>query len=292
MAYTTANLLTSIERQSFAPANQNTFATSDILSLADEVLQTTILPAILDVREEYYVTYADQSIVANTATYQIPARAIGMTVREVHLVGSDGAVRNLTRTSMDQLHLRQTTATSTPSAFYLVGDTITLSPTPGSSTGSLRVYYALRPGALVETSAAAVISAINTTTNVVTVSSIPSTWATGTLIDTIAATGSQRYMQTDAGPTISGSDLTFSSLPSGLAVGDYLAVAGQSPLVQLPPDFRAVLASLTAAEMLLGMNQPSGQVLYAKALKILESAQKMLTPRVPGEHELILPDWS
>lgn len=293
MAFTTANLLTSVERQSFAPTNQSTFSTSDILELANEVSKTSILPAILDVREEYYLTYYDYSITANIASYAVPNRAMGLIVREVQIIGSDGNIRNISRTSVDQLHRFGSTATSVPDVFYMKGDEIVLFPTPGTALNTLRVYYHLRPGDLVETTSAAIISAINTSTNVITVAAIPSTWITGDSFDLIQRNGGHRHMSIDLTSTlVSGTAITLPSLPTGLAVGDYVAIAGQSPVVQMPPDFQPVLSTLVAAEMLLSMSQPRGEKVLAKGLKALESAQRMLTPRVIGEQEVITPDWS
>lgn len=292
MAYTTASLLTSVERQSFSPANQSTFATSDILSLADEVTKTSIIPAILGVREEYYLTYKDYTITADQAAYAIPPRAIGLTVREVQVVDSNDNVSNLPRTSVDQLDTFAASG-SGPDAFYLRGDNIILVPTPSSTTGTLRVHYSLRPGNLVETTSAAVISAINTSTNVITVTTIPSTWVTGNTFDLIAANGGHRHLSVDLTSTlVSGTSITLPSLPSDLAVGDYVALQGETPVIQMPPDFHPILASFTAAEMLISMNQPSGEKLLAKAVRNLDIARSMITPRVVGEEELIIPDWS
>ncbi len=291
-AYTTTLFLSSVERQSFSPANQATFSTAEILSLGDEVMQTSILPALLAVREEFLVTSLDYTITANQSSYLIPQRSVGMTIRELQIVDANGNVRNLPRISLDKLHL-MSSISSTPDSFYLRGDNIILTPTPSSTTGTLRVYYSIRAGNLVQTTATAVISAINTSTNVVTVTTIPSTWSTGSIFDLIQGTGAHQYLSIDLTSTlVSGSDITLPSLPSNLAVGDYISLTGESSLIQLPPDFRPTLATLTAAEMLIAMNQPNGEKLLAKGIRSLDIAQKMVAPRVIGEEELITPDWS
>lgn len=294
MAYTTSDLLTSIERQSFAPENQSTFSTSDILELADEVSKTTLLPAIISTREEYYLFSEDFSITSGVAAYAIPHRSMGLTVREVHLIDGSGNVRSLNRISVDRLNLiSNSEGSSTPAQFYLKGNEVVLYPSPTNSTLTLRVYYYLRPGNLVVTTEAATIATINTSTNVITVNTIPSTWVTGNTFDLIQAKGGHRHMAIDLTSTlISGTSITLPSLPTGLAVGDYIALAGESPVVQMPPDFQPILATLTASEMLLSMSQPQGEKVLAKGIRNLEIAQKMLTPRVVGEEELILPDWT
>lgn len=293
-AYTTTNLLTSIERQSFAPANQSTFATSDILELADEVTKTTILPAIITVGEEYYLYSTDYTISEGVSAYSVPSRSFGLTVREVQIIDSNGNIRSLIRTGVDRLNKISTgTGRNTPDQFYLQGDQLILYPTPNATLNTLRIYFFLRPGTLVEQSDAAVISSINTGTNTVTVSVIPSSWTTGDSFDLIQGSGGHRHMSIDLASTlISGTSIALPSLPVGLAVGDYVALAGESPLIQMPPDFQPILATLTAAEMLLSMSQPKGEKVLAKGIRNLEATQKMLTPRVVGEEELILPNWS
>ena len=292
-AYTTTRLLESIERQSFSPANQSTFSTADILALADEVTRIRLLKEVLSVREEFYVAYKDYTITASQSTYRFPARAIGMTLREIHVVSSDGTASNLPRWSIDKLHLISTSGEGVPEVFYIQGDDVILYPTPNSTTGTLRMYYRRRPSDLIETSSAAVVSAINTTTNVVSVTTIPSTWVTGNIFDLIQQDGSHKHLSIDLTSTlVSGNDITFSSLPSQLAVGDYVALAGYTPVVQLPPDFQPILSLLTAAEMISAMDQAKGDKLIARAELALNNARELINPRVEGELETIYPDWS
>jgi hypothetical protein len=290
MSYTSADLLSAIERRSFAPSNQSTFSTTEILALADEETQSLILPAILSVREEFFVTQSDITITANQSSYDVPARAIGMIVREVQLVNSGGSYKDIPRIEPEDV---RTSQTGSPTAFYMKGNQIVLYPTPSSTQDTLRVSYFIAPGSLVETSSGAVISAINTTTNVVTVATIPSTWVTGNTFDFLSAKGGQEYKGTDlTSMLVSGTDITFASLPSSLAVGDYVSLAETSPLVQLPPNFRPVLAQAVAARMLQSMNQPGADDASRQLDKIMQAAIQMITPRVIGEDRVLLPsNW-
>lgn len=294
MAYTTANYLTSVQRQAFLPTGQATFSTTDVLEMGNEALNRYLIPSILSAREEYFVTYKDYTIVSSQAAYIIPYRAVGASVRDVQLLDSAGNVNPIERISVDRLS-EFTSGSGSPCYFYIRGDKLVLLPVPSSAYGSLRVYYSIRPGDLVETTSASVISTINTTTNTITVTTIPSTWITGNSFDLVSHQGSQLYLDSGIDLTstlISGTSITLPSLPSDLAVGDYITLAGNSPLIQLPPDCRPILAGLVAAEMLISMNQPSGQQLLNKAMKDLENIQKILTPRSIGTPELIVPDWS
>lgn len=291
MAYTTTQLLSAIERRSFAPENQATFDNEEILAIADEVLQSYILPAILQVREEFFVTYLDRALVPAQASYALPPRAIGLMARDIILVSSAGNIKRLERTEPERIGNFSTSGS--PDRFYLRGNNVFLDPIPSSSDGDLRMFYFLQPGSLVETTSSAVVSSIDPVTKIVTVTTIPSSWVTGNIFDFTKKDGGHEYR--DIGYTstlVAGTNITFSELPADLAVGDYMTLEGTSALIQLPPEFRPVLAVLTAAEMLDSMNQPGSEKLVAKGQKMLETAIKVLTPRVQGAPQVVVPDWS
>lgn len=290
MAYTALDLVAAIERRSFAPSNQLTFTQSDILAIADEETQTRILPRILAVREEYFVLSKDESVTAGQAAYPIPERAIGMIAREVKLLDTAGNYDDIPRIEPETV---SSTTQGVPQSFYLEKDSVVLFPVPSTSDLTLRLWFFASPGRLIDPADAAVISAIDTATSTVTVSSIPSAWATGDTFDFISAKGSQSYRSIDNVSTlVSGTDITFSSLPSTLAVGDYISLQDTSPLVQLPPNFRAVLAQCAAAKILMSQNQPGGEDADKKAEEMLTAAIDLITPRVHGDARVLLPvNW-
>jgi hypothetical protein len=290
VSYTTANFISSVQRRSFAPTNQLTYTEAEILAVGDEETKTMILPNILAVREEFYVGYVDQPIVAGQAAYDIHARAVGMICREVQIVDTNNAVTDLPRIEPEQV---TSYAAGNPTGFYLRGDQIILDRPPSASLGTIRQFFFLRPGDLVLTTASAVISAINTGTNTVTVTAIPSTWATGNVFDFIKKDGAQNYRAIDYTSTnVASNNITFSSLPSTIVVGDYISLQGTSPLLQMPPDYWPVLAQCVAANMLRSSNQPGASEATKMADRMLEIAQKMITPRVQGEDRVVQPiNW-
>lgn len=288
-SYTSTDLLAAIERRTFAPQNQLTYTPAELLAVADEVMQTHLLPDILAVREEFFVSYVDYAVTANQAAYDIPARAIGMKVREVHLLDGD-AVTNLPRKEPEQF---QTMGTGTPDSFFLRMNQVFLYPVPQQTQKTLRLYFELTPASLVATSSAAVVATIDTATNVVGVASIPGAWATGNVFDLVKQDGGQEPLAIDLTSTIVAStNITLPSLPATLRVGDYVSLAGETALPQIPPNYRAVLAQGVAAEILESMNQAGAE----KARKTFDAmrltAQKLITPRVEGEDRLITPqNW-
>lgn len=286
--FTADELLSSIERRSFAPANQSTFSEAEILSIADEVLLNVIVPNIIAAREEYYVFYKNHTIVIDQAEYEIPSRALGSVLRDVQLVEDSGRIKDLARLEPEH---QLFTSSGPLRGYFIRGDKVVIDRPPTSALGTLRLPFFAQPGKLVLASAGAVITAINTSTNVITVDTIPSTWTTGDSFDLISCRGGHNYRDMDLTSTaISGTNITLPSLPSDLVVGDYVNLAEESSLVQVPSAYRAALAQFVAAEILAAMNQPSAEQAMKKAVQLIGSAQSLIIPRVRGSARVITPD--
>lgn len=286
MSYTTADLITSIERRSFTPTNQSTFDEEDLLEMADEEMRGVIVPSIVRLREDYFVRYSDVSIASGQRAYAIPSRAVGMVVRNLAIVDAANAVTPLTRAEIERLTSYNS---GSPESFYFEGNNVILTPTPNTSSGSLRIHYALAPSSLVETSETAVISAIDTTLNTVTVTSIPSTWVTGNVFDLTKQDGGQEPLSIDLTSTdITSNVITLPSLPSTLRVGDYVSLAGKTSLPQVPAEYRDVLAQAVAARILGDMGQARAERAQKRLESLLGTAETLFKPRNIGESSVIL----
>jgi hypothetical protein len=282
-SYTTTNFLSSVRQRGSIPTTTNTNnvnSTTNLLSMATEEMHLTLLPMILAAREEYYVATKDHTITADQSAYAIPTRGIGQVLRDVQIVEGT-AVRSLPRIEVEDI---TTTATGTPQAYYLKHDKVVLYPTPGSTTGTLRLNYFLRPGRLAAVADCAQISAIDTGTNTITVSSIPSSWVTGNDVDLIAGDSPYQYRAIDQDTTITGSTIVLSSLPSDLAVGDWVALADYSPIPQVPYEFQPLLAQITVVKALESIGDTEGLKTAKKALEELQrAALTLISPRNQGE---------
>lgn len=286
MAYTTTELIADIKLRAFLPTSQATFTAADVLLLADAEMQTTVLPLIQSLRSEYYVTYKDYSITANQANYDIPVRAVGMTIRDVQYIFASGDVKSLPQMDVEQI---LTTVAGEPSAFYLRQNQIYLFPTPSSTVDTLRVYYHLRPGQLVATTGAGLISSISTGANTATVASIPSAWTSAFTYDLIRQDGASEPLAIDqAVTTVAATTLTFTStMPTSLRVSDYIALAGQSPIPQMPAELRPVLAQAVAVRMMESMMLPGVDFARSSLDREVKTATSLLTSRVQGESKKI-----
>lgn len=286
MSNTVANLLSEIERVSFAPANQITFSTADILAIADEVIESQIQPKIVLAREGYFVKTESYTITANQSHYEIPDRAAGAGFRDIVKVDSSGRNKKLIYQDFSDI---RTSETGTPQYFYLEENSIVLYPTPNATTGTLKIWYPIKANKLVELTSTAVVASWGATQ--VIVNTIPSAWATGDSFDFIKGTGNHELRAIDKATTlISGTTLTFAvdAIPSDIAVGDHIALVQETSLVQIPSVFVRVLARGVAAEMIGDMNQPASKKLLERFDKGLENALKLITPRVVGAPKYIV----
>lgn len=286
--YTTVDLLNSIRRRGSIPTttnSNNVNSTSNLLELATEEFHNTLLPIIMSTREEWYVWDDSQAITANQSDYRINPRAAGLVQRD--LLIKEGSWQN----SISPIPREDVSYTGTgqPESYYLEHNNVVLYPTPATTIGTLVMPIYLRPSELVETTACAQISAIDTDTGVVTVSSIPSAWTNADSFDLIRNSYPfEPHAINQTATTVSGTDVTFSSLPTNLAVGDWITLADETCLPQLPREFQSVLAQLVVVRALeaIGDREGSKQA-YANSQGMLENALKLITPRVHGERKVV-----
>lgn len=289
-AFTTAELITDIKQRAMIPTDQTTFTASDLLRFATDELRLTLLPLLLSEREEFYLTEAGatQALVAGTAACQMPARAVGQMLRDAYIVDANGNISNLTRIEYDERPDFDVTATGVPQHFYLRNNKIVLLPIPSSADYSLCTPYYIRPSKLIETTAAAQITAVTSTT--ITVSSLPTTITTSTTVDFIRNTGGFECISIDETPTIIASTtLTFAAVPTGTAIGDWIALSGESPIPQLPAELHPLLSERTARKVMKAIGDANGVKLSEETIReMTEGALLITSNRVQGEPKRIV----
>ena len=289
MIYTSTLLLEAVNRRSFLPAGQNTFLDSELLAVADEILRNEMVPSLMRLNEEFFVQVKDYNITQNVQNYLIPDRAVGMIVRQVSYINPNGGVLKLDRIEYDEID-NITTTQSTPSGFFVKNDEVWLDRIPSATSGTLRLHFQLRPGSLIDPSEAATVTAIDRNTNVVSVSTPPTSWVTGDIFDFISKSGAHKHVGFDlTSDLVSGSDITFSTdgIPDKLVVGDYIALREQSPLVQLTPEYRDLLSQGVACFLMEKMNlsghKKEREYYTTNKLEI----EKMIAPRTQGNPRII-----
>lgn len=289
--FTTDELINAVKDIITVPTSQGLFLPANFVRLMNLELHKKLVPAMKAAREDYFIRTSDSTLVAAQETYRIPTRAVGGALRDIQYLDSGGAPADFPRLEWEFLKSNPIMSGDRYFGYIFKGHEVMMRPVPSTVSGEkIRFVYERRPNNLVLAAAAGLITAINTGTRVVTVSNRPSTWTTATIFDVIAATPMFEPIADDQAITaLSGNDLTFSSLPTGLAVGQWVCEAGFSPVPQLPYEGALVLAELAAVKALGAIKDAPGlKEAKAQAKDDLDYFIRLITPRNPGTPQKIV----
>jgi hypothetical protein len=280
MAFDSSYLLTQVKVKASPPEGR--YSDAEILQLANDCMISHVVPMIISLKEEFYVTPESQNITANVSNYPIPYRALGLSLREVKKI-QNNRILDLDRMSPEDIITTETSDNT--EGFYLQGQDVVLYPTPSSTQDILKLYYFLTPSRIVTVSECAAITAIDTGTGIVTATP-PTSWTTSNLLDFCSKRNGHKTLGSDITPTaVSSTTVTFSTsdLPSTLSVGDYIALAGETPYLQCPDTCFDLVVRLVSNELLESMGaQAELQAGLAKANELKSNIVGLLTNRVTG----------
>ena len=228
----TTELISALKICGSFPTSNDLFSTSDFLVLMNMQLKSDITPMMLKLNEEFFLQTKDFSIVAGS-TYRIPTRAIGAKMRDLSLVDAAGNVTSIAR-------LFEEDRPNNNSGYYMLRNSIELSTDITDPT--LRMKFFSRPNTLVTTASCGKVVSINSGANTVVVDAAPSTFSVTVLCDFVQNLNPYDLLGLDLALTsVSGTTLGFSALPSGLAVGDWVCLATESPVPMVPDEVHPLL---------------------------------------------------
>lgn len=296
--YDTDSLIESIKRRAFIPENQNTFTDDDFIALINEEMYIGMVPDVLRLHEDYYLTYNDVPLVASQSEYEIPERAIGNKLRDVFYLMSDSSseqIYNMTRIDVEDIaDWGELNVNNNIYAYYIKNNKIRLVPNIGSSvSGYIRMFFYQRPNEMVSTDQAAIIQSINTTTGEVTVDSIPSTFNLTQTYDIIHVNSPHNIIQKEiSSSAINSSTLVITFDPDDLddvAVNDRICIKKTTTIPQLPSELHAVLAHRVAMRCLEAMGDTQGLQNASTKLKEMEDrTTNIIDNRVEGSPKKIV----
>jgi hypothetical protein len=288
MANTADRLLDGLKRRGIVPSSQPLYSDSDFLAAADDVIQERMIPLMLSIRQDYFVTSTNKPTVANQAEYDIPYRSIGRTLRDLKLEDDSGTVRDLTLIALEDEHLFQNSATS--HSFYFKGDKYVIVPPPTSATLTLVEWWECPPSKLVKTDSASVV--VSKTSTTVTVTAVPSAITTGAVVDFVQGKSGNSLLAYDKTiANVAGTTITFTSgdIPDSLVAGDYISLAMTAPVVMLPNEAYPLLETFTAQRILNSIGDFEGAQALEESVTAGEKNLKMiLEPRIKGENTIII----
>lgn len=243
------DLISSVIRRAHIPETQSTFQNTDFLALANEETMFGVVPSMLKFHQEFFVTTATVPLVANQSNYPIPDGAIGEKIREIFYQDTNGNFREMARIEPEDIvYYQNRTTVNYPRTFYLQNDEVVLVPEVLTGiTGTLVMKFYKRPSQLVTSDRVATIQSINTITGQVQVDSVPSIISSTSPIDFLQTPRGHKCYSVKVTPQSVNSSLnliifTPSDIPSGLSVGDRIALTGETNIPQLPDDLHPILS--------------------------------------------------
>lgn len=289
------SLVASVYRHTLAPNAQSLLQPNDVIAFLDEELRNCIVPLVLSAQEEYYVQNYDQAVVSGVFNYTIPARAAFATWRDVVFVDGNSNEINMTQLAPEYLKLTYPAGGTPPLytfGFVLRNDQIILYPNNSSAPTqyTLRMKIKRRPNNLTSVANCGQITAINTGTKVVTVSTADATWTTSTTFDIIPNSPQFTSRQDDQAITnVSGNNLTFTSLPTGIVVGDWVCPSMMSPIPQIPYDMFPLLVQRAVIRMYEALaDTQSVQIAERRYQDMAQDFSRTVSPRIDGTPKKIV----
>ena len=278
--YLTSTLITQLKIDSFYPPG---LQDSDFLDFLNRALQKKVFTLIREAAEGYFLKYIDQTY--NSNGLLVPARAGFGQLKEIK--GSSGTISNVSQLyDIPRLEIGEMEQYR-GMGFWMEGDRLMI--VPQNFTGVIRMYYFHRPSEMVQEAECAKISSIDTTNKKVTVSNVPTGITTATLADFVQGKPPFSPLGIDLTITdITSSTYTLSAaLPNGLAVGDYLCLAQESPVPMIP--FEAFDLLIYEAANMLVKDPGHKQLVMADLAPERKRVLKVLQPRVDAAPHILGP---
>jgi hypothetical protein len=278
--YTTTGLIEQVKRRISIPPSQNLITTARFISILNDELQTRIVPFLMSMREEWFVTYVDYSTDGTTSEYDIPSDAVGQKLRDVQLWQNGKQYKNVPRLAPEQL-------VDSYFGFYVQNNKIIIYPDALASGYTLRISYFKRTNDLVSTNDAGYISTASS--NQITLSTTPpATFINGAEIDIISKNSPFITKETLTISNVVGSTITFTSNTTAVT-GDYACISGESVYPNIPIECIAMLCQSAGIRVLEALGDTEGlQIAMANYAQIEQSAKSTLSPKVDGEVKRVI----
>jgi len=255
--YTGEELIASVRQIGMIPDTGSTGTEdTDILNYINEAVSLLIMPPLLRTRENYFIQRERTALSTSTTRYVIPHRALYQKLRDIFYIDDNGDRYCLASIPPGHRNYWRDSEQPHPAGFFIEGNYIVLVPEDSTSySGYLEFVYFSRPGEIVKTTSAGVISSVDTATKTITCTAdVSSLFSSGDSLDVHSPHSGAELRQWDLTVTnVSTTDVTFSEEIDGsafgttaLAAGDYVCIAEEAALPALPREFHPLVARATA----------------------------------------------
>lgn len=305
--FSTSGLIESVQENALLPQNQMTFTQANFIALLNVEAESRIVPYILTRDANYFLKTVQLPIVPTTsqalstglaggqgpnASYQLPPDAIGKKLTNVSVVNSNGGIVSLP--------LLTTYQVSSPGAysvgFWLEGDLLYLYPAQQFLNQQfIEITYPGAPLQLCDdtgsaplgSASSAAVTAINYTTGLITLTSVPASLIVGADINFVSQTPQFRTLCAATVLTTASNQITID--PTVLMdtfqrptviVGDWVANLGYSPFLQMPGEARNLVVQATVVKVLRALKDSGSKEAKDDYNELLVAAEGLFTPRV------------
>ena len=256
------------------------YTDGEMISYINSAMREVMLPMIMEVREEYFVTSIDYPVNADENGSQyltIPANAVGLKIRDLVSVDSQGNLNDVPRIALEQ-------RTETDRyGFRFVGSRIKVSGIQGQDT--FRLFYYKRPARIGEDYA----TITGFSGNFITVDQVPASFNNARSLDLCSENDLLNTQGNFAINSIAGKDIALSG-GYDARVGDTLSLPGETPFPQIPAECHPTLAVVVAAHILQAEGADDATKMGRRAKASLDNMKVMLSDRSDGSVKKIRPN--
>jgi hypothetical protein len=294
--YLASALVEAVRQEGLLPEADSNASTARLLAVMNREQRLYLTRLLLSAREEYQTDFVDVPLSPGVLRYAIPGRAVAATVKQVDVVGADGALTPLLPVSRGRRY--DTEAYSGPGDYHFERSHLVFLRAPSASTA--RISFHRRLNRIVAAEEAGQVASLDANAGTVTLagSSAPTGFtASGASYDFIQGSPHFDVLGVDASATRSGQVLAFSGgLPSELAVGDWVALAGQTPICNAPLELHDVLVYLAVTVHLQARGDPKWQAAAQLLEQARENALSLIQPRATDSNTPLVnynaPGWN
>jgi len=255
-------MIESVRNRTMTPDDTSIFTDSDILDILDEEMSAQVLNKLVTLHGENLTVSVD--IPRDTSGhYTFPYRAVGNKLRDVSLVSGE-VIYELSQVSIGELpdYSYGNDANSLLDKFYVENNKIKLIQ-PSRNYTSIRIRYYLRPSYLTKMEEAGIVSSIVTDTGAGTVtlamSSVGKNFNSTAKFDLVGHQSPNKIMAfdltADSLTTGTSGNIVFayddiSDIVNDIQVGDYISLAEETPVPNIPTEMHPLLAQAAAVQIL------------------------------------------
>lgn len=285
----TSTLISKIRLGMSLPNIENRFSDSTLLELANDEIQSTILPWLFSLREDYLIGKQEFNLTTITnGIIEFPQYSSGRTLKDLWVSEDGKAYRPLQRIGLDEAWRFNESDIDIPHAFSVQGDRIYLHRKPSANTiGTLRLYYHILPNTLVSVSRGITITSLSGDDTIVT-AQVPTFITAGSNLDVIYNTADyQVFLRSQTVSSVTQTTITFSGYgvgntlaDAGFAPGLILCLEGETIETPLPIEVNQLLIQAVIIRVLESLNAPQQLSLALERFARLKTQLRdILTPR-------------